>query len=106
MGRGREADCRTRRFKEHGRWAVDTNAYYSSTAARYLEVATLPSSVSLDDERRAVANAFKIAAATGRIVILPAFNCHGCSVSGLGGRCARARMPIFIRVCRHMHIRV
>ncbi len=73
------------RFKEHGRWAVDSDGYYSSTAARYLEVATLPSFATLDDERKALLNAFKIAAATGRIVILPAFNCHGCSVTGLGG---------------------
>lgn len=37
-------------------------------------------------ERKALQTAFKIGAATNRIVILPVFHCHKCGVYGLGGR--------------------
>jgi hypothetical protein len=85
-------------MKEHLQWFVDRNEYYSSTRARYLEFVTDDPHVTREDEAMALANAMRVGAATNRVVILPAFRCHGCSVagkfgtkSGCSGVCSLAR---------------
>lgn len=60
------------------------------------------SATTLADEAAALKAAFKLAAALGRIVILPEFHCHGCAVAGLGGTkagCAGTCSPMAIQIC-------
>lgn len=73
------------RFKEHVQWFVDTDEYYSSSTAKYLEVGNPDPRVTKDQEAALLKAAMKLGRATGRIVILPEFKCHGCVVTGAGG---------------------
>jgi hypothetical protein len=73
------------RFKEMLAWRVDTDGYYSSPTAKYLEYYNPDPSRTLQAETAALKTALKIGQLTQRIVILPVFGCHGCSVTGAGG---------------------
>ncbi len=74
------------RLKEMLQWHVDTNGYYSSPSTRYLEYDTSSHvDLSLNSEELLLKTAFRIAAATHRVLILPEFGCHDCAVTGTGG---------------------
>jgi hypothetical protein len=66
------------RFKEHLLWNIDTNGYYSSLTTKYLEYGNNNPDVSLLSESEALRTAFLLGHMLGRVVILPAFRCHGC----------------------------
>jgi hypothetical protein len=89
------------RFKEHLQWHVDTDGYYSSPTARYIEYGNPDPAASLATEVRALRAAMSIGLALGRIVILPEFRCHGCAVTGAGGTqagCSGAWTPVLQHV--------
>jgi hypothetical protein len=66
-------------------WRVDVNGYYSNPHAKFLEYYNPDPSRTLQAEAAALRTALQIGMLTRRIVILPVFGCHGCSVTGTGG---------------------
>jgi hypothetical protein len=71
------------RFQEHLLWAVDTaEGYYSSPTNKYLEYGNPDPAATLEEERAGLKTAFKLGQLLDRVVILPAFRCHGCRVKG------------------------
>ena len=74
------------RFQENLLWLADSpKGYYTSETTKYLEFGNPDPGASLAQERQALVAAFQLAALLGRVVILPPFRCHGCTVYGLGG---------------------
>jgi hypothetical protein len=69
-------------------WWVDDGGYYSSPNATYLEYGPMVPAgtpLTLDEEAGLLKAALRAAYETGRILILPAFGCHNCTVTGVGG---------------------
>jgi hypothetical protein len=60
-------------------WEDDYQGYFTSRSARYLEYNNDRANVTTEEEIRALKNAFRIANATDRIVILPELHCAACA---------------------------
>jgi hypothetical protein len=74
------------RFKENLQWLVDSpDRYYSDSGRKYLQFGNPASNLSKDKEIAALKAAFILGRMLKRVVILPEFRCHRCSVAGDGG---------------------
>jgi len=88
------------RFKENMLWVVDEDGYYSSKTQKYLLYSNplYFGDSTYVKETQALGTALDLAAATGRIVILPKFHCCDCRQQTCAGAAYNCSLLSIIRL--------